>query len=345
MKQKQIIILSSILGVLALGIVLKLWLSSMDDVLVPPQNSRAAIAGIDPARVERILINRGISARPVELAKENGVWKVKSLWGAKADPVKVEDLIRGLQTVKGELRGTGKKLFKDFSIQDEDAFSIKFFATGNASLLDLRLGIHQAGPESYFIRKAAGEEIYLVDLNMAELLGIHTELNEAVLDSSVWADLRLFNPDPEKVTKVTIYHLDDEPKTMALGLMRETDPRDPAKVSWKFLRKDMTSPVDSNEVLKFIAVLGSVRAQKVVDPAGREYGLEKPVWQLGVAEGGQKVLLNASVKNAKDGVYYVKPVGGSTVFALESSYFDDLNVDDTHFVKEIPSAPEKKKAR
>jgi hypothetical protein len=101
--------------------------------------------------------------------------------------------------------------------------------------------------------------------------------------------------------------------------------------------------VDAGKVLKFIAVLGSIKAQKVVDPAGRGYGLEKPVWQLGVSEGDRKVLLNGGAKNAKEEVCYVKPVGGSTVFALESSYFEDLDTDDTRFVKDVtPSAEEKK---
>lgn len=344
MSQKQIIILSSILGILALGILLKFWFSSMDDVLAPYQTSAVAIAGFDPAKVERILIARGILARPVELVKENGLWKAKSLWNAKADPEKVNELIQKLRLAKGELRGTGKKLFPDFGIQDENAFSIKFLDAGKAPLLDLRLGIQQAGPENYFVRKASSEEIYLVDMNMAELLGIYTELKEAAPSSEAWADLSLFSPDPEKVTKITISHLGDDPKTMVLGLTREADTKDPAKHSWKFLRKDMALPVDPDKVMKFIAVLGSIKAQKVVDPVGRGYGLEKPFWQLGVSEGNQKVLLNAGTKNAKDEFYYVRSVGGSTVFALEASYFDDLNVDDTHFVKSVtPSAEAKKR--
>lgn len=343
MNKKQIVILCLILGILALGILLKSWLTSIDDVLVPPQGGSTAVAEFDPAKVERILVDHGAQAPKVELAKEGGIWKVKSLWDAKADPAKVEELIRALRSVRGELRGTGKKLFRDFGIQDENAFSIKFFDAGNTSLLDLRVGVQPAGPESCFIRKASGEEVYLADLDMEELLGVHEALKEAVLNSAAWADLGLFSPDPEKVTKITIYYLEGDQKTMLLGLARETDPKDPAKVSWKFLRKDMALPADPEQVLKFIAVLGSIKAQKVVDPAGQGYGLEQPVWQLGVAEGDRKVLLNAGPKTTKEGLRYVKPVGSSTVFALEGAYFDDLNVDDTHFVRAVVPAAEVKK--
>ena len=124
---------------------------------------------------------------------------------------------------------------------------------------------------------------------------------------------------------------------MALGLVRETDPKEPSKNSWKFMRKDMTSPVDPGKVLKFIATLASIKAQKVVDPSGKDYGLEKPVWQLGVTEGDKKTLLSAGPKAAKEELYYVKNSSENTLFSLSAGYFDDLNSDDTRFVKE--SAP------
>ncbi|MDD5226003.1 MAG: DUF4340 domain-containing protein, partial [Candidatus Omnitrophica bacterium] len=297
MKPKQIIILGIIFGVLVLGILLKSWVRSAGDNAGVAQGGSVAFAEFDPARLERILISRpakaGTPAPGVELAKENGVWKVKSLWNAKADPVKVENLIQKFRSAQGEERGSGKNLFGDFGIQDAEAFSIRFLGAGDASLLDLRLGTKQAGENACFFRKAAGEEVYLVDLNIRELLGIYTDLNEAIPASLFWADLSLFDLNPEKVTRITVYLLKGQEKTMITGLGRVTDPKDPLKTSWKFLRKGMTSSLDPDKVLKFIAVLKSVRAEKVVDPSGKGYGLEKPVWQLAVTEDNKKTLLNA----------------------------------------------------
>jgi hypothetical protein len=342
MKPKQIIILSAILGVLALGILLKTWVRSSGDNAGTAQGDRVALAEFNTEKLERILISRGSQVPAVELARENGVWKVKSLWNAKANPVKVEKLIQTLGSLTGELRGSGKKLYKDFGIEDADAFSIRLTGTGDTSLADLRLGTKQAGENGYFIRKAAGEEVYLVDVNIAELLGIYTTLSKATPASLFWADLSLFNLDPEKVRKITVYLLKGEEKTMVMGLGREADPKDPLKSTWKFLRKDMTSPIDADKVLKFIAVMNSVRADKVMDPGGKEYGLEKPVWQLAVTEENKKTLLNAGPKDEKGGIIYVKRSGDPTIFDLQASFFDDLNVDDTHFVKSVPPVAESK---
>lgn len=343
MKPKQIIVLSLILGILALGIFLKTWVRSAADSAGPAEKSDTAVAEFDPAKVDRILITHGTQRSSVELQKEKGSWAVKSLWNAKADPVKVQTLIQKLHSVRGELRSTGKKFFPDFEIRDTDGFSIKFLGAGNVPLADLRLGKKRAGEEGYFLRKAAGEDIYLVDLNMAELLGIHTDFDEAAPLSSVWADLSLFNLDPEKVTQITAYQLKKGEGTMVLGLSRTPDPKDPAKNLWEFQRRDMTLPIDPEKVLKFIATLVSIKAQKVADPGGKDYGLEQPVWQLAVSEGDKKTVLSAGPKAGKEDLYYVKTSSRESFFALNAGFFGDLNVDDTHFVKGAPPAGEPKK--
>ena len=338
MKPKQIIVLGVIFGILVLGILLKSWVRSVSDHAGAARGERMAFAEFAPAKLERILIGRGSQSPTVELTKENGVWKIKSLWNAKADPGKLEKFIQKLCSVQGELRSSGKKLFADFGIQDAKAFSIKLLGAGNVPLQDLRVGTKQAGENSFFIRKAASEDVYLVDVNLAELLGIYAAFEEAIPASAFWADLDLFNLDPEKVTKITLYRIQNEEKTMVLGLERVTDPKDSLKISWKFLRKDMTSSPDPDKVLKLIAAMNSIRAEKVVDPGGKGYGLGKPVWQLAVTEGNKKTLLSAGPKAAKENLYYVKTSSAKSIFSLGSGYFDDLNVDDTHFVKDVPPA-------
>jgi hypothetical protein len=337
MKPKQIIVLSVIFAVLALGIFLKSWVRSADNNTKTVQESSVALAEFDPSKLERILIGRGSQTPSVELIKENGFWKVKSLWNVQADPLKVEKLIEKLHSARGELRGSGKKLFEDFGIQDADAFSIKLFGAQGVLLQDLRIGTKQAGERSFFIRKATSENIYLVEVNMAELLGIYSASDGATSEGPFWTDLSLFNLDPEKVTKITLYLLKGEEKTRVTGLERTIDAKDPLNSSWKFMRKDMRSLPDPDKVLKFIVVMNSLRAQKAVDPDGKGYGLEKPVWQLSVTESGKKTLLNAGPKDEKGEFCYVNRLGDPTVFDLNLSFFNDLNVDDTYFLKEAPA--------
>ena len=341
MKPKQIILLSVIFVILALGILLKSWVRSAADNTGTPQEGLVEVAKFDPAKTEEILIRRpakagGIPSPAVDLVKANEVWRVKSLWNAKADSVKVENLIQKLLSVQGELRGSGKKLFADFGIEDAEAFSIKFVGAGDKPLTELRIGTKQAGVNAYFIRTAANEDVYLAGLNLAELLGVYASLEEAIPASLFWADLSLFNLNPEKVTEITVHRLKGEEKTMAVGLERVVDPKDPLKSSWKFLRQGMSSSPDSDKVLEWIAAMNSVRAEKVVDPAGKGYGLEKPVWQLEVTQGDKKAILIAGPKDEKGEVFYVKRAEDPAVFVLKASFFDDLNGEDARLIKEAP---------
>lgn len=338
MKPTQIIILSVILGVLALGILLKSWARSLGD---DDKWAKAYVTEtyfFSPSGIDHILISRGAKSPPVELAKESGVWIVKSLWNAKADSVKIYDflskLLKGVK--RQEFRGKGKNLFPDFGITDPEAFSIKLTERLNRPF-DLLLGIKKAG-EDYFIRSAGDDSVYVISEDMAGLLGIFTDLAEASPRSDFWADLGLFTLDPEKVTEIAIFRMAGNERKMAAGLRREADPKDPAKNIWKFMRQDMTSPVDSEKTLKFIATLMSIKAQKVADPGGKGYGLEPPAWQLAVSEGAKKTLLTVGVRDVKEDLYYAKTSAGPSIFCLSAGYFDDLNVDDSRFIKETPPA-------
>lgn len=344
MKLKQIVILAVIFGILALGILLKSWVRSVKDDDRWAKGYVTKTYFFSPSEVENILIGRGVKAPPVELTKENGVWAVKSLWNVKADPGKVSDFLERLLKAmqEQEFRGKGKNLFPDFGITDQEAFFIKLTEPHNPPV-DLRLGTQKAG-EGYFVRRAGDDSVYFTGENLAELLGIFAPFEEGVPAGDFWADLSLFNLNPEKVTKIVLYRSKGEEKIMAAGLERETDSKDPRQSSWKFLRQDMSLLADPDKVLKFIVMMNSVRAQKVADPSGKGYGLEEPVWQLAVTEGGRETVLSAGPKDEKQGFCYVRRAGDKTVFVLNDYFFNDLNVDDTYFLKDAPPAAESKKA-
>jgi hypothetical protein len=351
MDKKQILILSVILGILALGILVKSWVRSTQETVLPAQGEGVILADFDPSRIERILIGRsltqaegGSSGSPMELVKEKGAWKVKSLWNADADSAKVEKFLGQFHAVRGELRGTGKKLFPDFGIQEKEAFSIELFDSKEALVAEFLIGTKQAGENGFFIRGPSSEEVYLADLGLTEILGMNEDVLPEAPPSGVWADLRLFKVDPEKVTRITVFQMKEDQKSMVAGLERTVDLQDQAKNSWKFLRKEMTLPLDPAKVSRFIAVMNSLRAEKVMDPLGKGYGLEKPVWQLAVTEGSKKTILNAGSEDEKEGRRFVSRPGDPTIFALQSPFFDDLNIDDTHFVKDIALDAEAQKA-
>jgi hypothetical protein len=65
---------------------------------------------------------------------------------------------------------------------------------------------------------------------------------------------------------------------------------------------------------------------------------------LAATEGNKKIILNVGVKDEKNDLYYAQLLGDPTIFGLSANAFSDLNVDDTHFVKDAslaadPEAP------
>ena len=344
MTKRQIIILGAILAILALGILLKGLMRSVGEGMDPAVRTGVAFLDFEPAKAERILIGRGTGAASVELAKENGVWRVKSLWGAPANSAKAEKFIRELISARGELRATGSDLFKDFGIEESDAFSIKCLGPGNAVLLDLWVGTKKEGAGGSFIRRIGSADIYLVDRDITEMLGVYADLGTSKPDGIAWTDLSLFRVDPEQVTQIMVYRKKGNEKNMVLGLVRKPDPKIPGQGVWSYLRQEMRLPLDPEKVVRFIAMMNSVRAEGVVDPEGKEYGLAKPAWELDVYQGSKKTVLTAGPKADKKDLYYAKVSSVPTLFSLKPTYFDDLNVDDTSFVKEIPKDAEPKKS-
>lgn len=341
MNKKQIIILAVIFGALLLGIGIKTLFQSLDFMTVKSKQMKVpSTFTFEPTQVEKILLGRGVTP-PVELMKQNGVWKVKSLWDAKANKTKIYDLLKKLSSIQGELRGSGKNLFPDFGIMEPESFSIKLIGAGNVPILDLRVGLKKAGSNGYFIRKAGSENVFLAEVNMAELLGIYTALEEAHPQSDFWADTALFDLKPENVKQIVVRHMKVGVQTMVAGAVLEKDKKDPSKSTWEFIQPGGTFQPDPDKILRFIAALNSIQAQKVVNPNGVGYGLDKPVWELAVTEGnppekqdetrpssqgGKEIILSAGPKNEKEDVYFVKIAGDPTIFQLSGHYFEDLDV-------------------
>ncbi len=347
MNRKQIIILCVILGVLAAGVFAKTALQSRNAAVVASsQVVSRPLFSVDSGKAQQILIGRG-DKEFVELIREKdipsasqaeihpssqGGWKVKNLWDAKADTEKVNEFFDKIRSMKGELRGAQKKLFPDFGIQDPEAFFIKVTGDNHATLLDLRVGSKQAG-SAYFVRQAASDEVYLTDTDMARLLGVYMGFQEGVPSADVWADAVLFQLDPEKVTKITVHHLESNGSVMTAGVLLEQDGKDSARNVWKFIRPQPSAQMDPDNVLRFIATLNSIRTKKVVDPMGQGYGLENPAWQIAVTEGDREIVLALGAKDDKKEDYFVKITGKPGVFTLNSYYAEDLEIDNARFAK------------
>jgi hypothetical protein len=95
--------------------------------------------------------------------------------------------------------------------------------------------------------------------------------------------------------------------------------------------------------MRYIAMLNSIRAQEIMDPSGKGYGLENPAWELRVIEDGKTRSLFAGPKDPKEFIYFVKRDDALAVYRLSGYYFQDLNVTNDSFVQ-VPEETKKEAA-
>lgn len=337
MKQKQIIVLALILSALFLAVLTKSIIQNWKyQETGGPQVYGALSFELQPKAVEKILIGRGEKKQSVSLVKTGGIWKVENLWDAAASTEKIDFLIKKMQEAKGELRGARKILFKDFGIEDGDAFFLKFIGSSGRPVLDLRIGIQTPGAGGCFLREAGSDEVYFADISVSELLGLYTALNEAEPRADFWADLTLFRLRPDRVASVAVR----KGTNTVLEVRRENTGEDLSKNPWSFVKAaDPQKGPDPEKVLRFLAVLNSVQAQTVVDPAGKDYGLEAPFLEIRVTEkDSQEVQTIIGPQRPKEEFCFVKISGRPEIFKLKAHYLQDLEMTDEKLVKETPAS-------
>ncbi len=334
MKPKQILILSLILGVLVLGLIAKTLFRTLS-----ASSSKETLPSFSFStdKIQKIILGRGEEAAIIELYKQGPQWKVKTLWDVEADGEKIAALLKAVSSFKGELRSSDKNLFPDFGLEDQNAFSLEFFEDSQKPVLDLRIGSKKAGYSGFFVRKAGASEVYFVDWDVPKLLGIFTPFEEARPRNDFWADLNFLKFKIEDIQKITLLRTSENRKDLIVSVERENIPGDPSQNAWKYERNTYPFAADPGKILRFLATLTSLKAQKVVDPKGTGYGLEKPVWEMTLAlKKGKEIVTLAGPADEKEKVRFIKNSVYPTVFQLQEYFFEDLDIDDSAFFKNNP---------
>jgi hypothetical protein len=340
MSRKQILFLFLILAFLSTGLWARFFLDHRQGRDVTGVDEK--LLAFDPGKAERILIGKGLKTQ-VEIFKEDGIWKVKELWNARADEIKVQAILSALSGIQGDLRSSDPALFQDFGITDPEAFCVKVTGGNNDLLADLKIGIKSPGPTGFFIRLFDRPDVYDVEVGLDRMLGLFTGLEEGDLSSGFWADLALLKLKPERVKEITISRLKDGVTALRAGVVKEEggEPEEPGR--WKLVGPQESLSADPDKVLRFIVTLNSLRAQAVANP-NQKHGLDHPVWQLVVKESeGEKekeMVLFAGAKDSKEYVYFVKRRDQSEVYRLNGYYFEDMNITNEKLIGDTPQGNE-----
>ena len=337
MHQKQLLILGGILILLVLGVILKTQ-SKPSELALEEYTSLEMT--LDPAAVAGIEISKSTpegSQKSVSLQRADAVWKIPSLWNARADEEKVQEFLEAIQGLKGEVRARNQALFPDFGIEDSEAYHLRFQDTAGQDLLALVLGTQRAGHEGMFIRRRDSEVVYWSRADLFSVMALYGDLAQAELDPKPWARMAFVDFKPDQVASLILRNFDAGRNWEATHLIQQTGVAPNAEPQWQFARTDLPFPLDADKVQGFLNGMPSWRAQGILDPEGKDYGFENPVWQMEIQLKDQSTRTLAAVsRDAEKGIYALKLSSDATIYELSSYIFRDLKVDDSHFFAANP---------
>ena len=325
MKPKQLLILGIILLILILGVCVK-------EIQTPPELTEDVYASLkldlDPASVLQIEIQKRKAENSLKILRGNDGWRIPALWNARADGKKIQEFLVKVAALKGELRTGDAALLEDFGIRDEEAYKIYFKDGQGAVKQTLLAGIKRPGPESVFLRRQDSADVFLADTDLFSEIGIYGDPAAKEPPADFWADLNLVPFPSAEIEGIQIIRFDGGKETVAAHITRVSGG------DWKFADTAVAETLDPVKVQEYLASLSSWRAQKVLDPAGTNYGLDKATWKMNLQlAGGKTVTLVRGAEDAVTKDFFMQISGEPVIFLASQYYLEEIDAANDRFFK------------
>ena len=346
MKPRQILILGLILSVLIVALVIQRIQKPRG--LVTEEFSSLNF-NFDVPSVSKVQIGKGGGKGTKDIllftiVKDDKVgWRIPDFFNAQADPNKIQNLLKEIQKMKGELRAEDKSLYSDFAITEEEAFRIILSDQNWKTLLTLYIGSKRPDYNTIFIRKADSNLVYRTDVNLLGEMGVYGDPEKEKPQMDFWAALNLVKLDVDKVEQLETKRIQGGKEVITSGVVRELDPSDSSKKKWKYVRPNVPFALGADKIKQFLAALGSWQAQKVLDPKAKDYGFTKPQWQMTIQQDAgeskkESMIILAGGTDPETKGYYIQVSGQSVVFLLPDYLFKNFDIDDSKFFADNPLA-------
>lgn len=330
MNKKQLILLGIVLGVLVLGVVFKKFHKSSAYHQPVYTSLHVDFKNED---VEKINITKG-GGSPIELVRTEKVWRIPSLFNARADDSKIETLFQTLKKCEGDVRASDDSLDSDFGISDDQAFKINLFSANGKEVLGFSLGAVRSDYEEIFIRKLGEKTVYSVSQDLFQDIGIFGDPKEKKLEAGFWAHLNPFGPI-SSAQKMEIQKMMSGQPVLWSGLDRmETGTAEKKQSTWKFIRANNPFDIDPEKVDVFLKEVSGWAAQSIASP---DHLFENADWIFLLTLTDGKTLQAWAKKDEKDqDTYYLKTNLEDTVYQVSRFKLETILVDDSHFYVSNP---------
>lgn len=274
---------------------------------------------------------------PLRFEKKDNKWFVASKWNAKAKNKLVEDFLQDIEGLKGELRSSSSKIFSDYGISDEEAYSFAFSNKDGKVLEHLLFGIEKPEHGKSFLRKKGSSDVYLVDKDIFSLIGIYAydNLKETSINANRWIDLSFMEFDVEKIESINVTRFDENKEIVAADVKRIVDEEKNLK-QWVTEGGETIFSIDAKKIKEFLNTLNGIRVEKLVDPEGENYDLESPYLKLTLtAQDTSFDVIIGGIADDATGNRYVK-IADTLVYIVSKSQLEKINIDTSKFFVDNP---------
>lgn len=328
--KKLFIIICVVLVLMALVFAKRSAQQKNESAQVPQQISDFELIKELPVKfIEKITVYTGVNPdNKLVLVKDSqGVWILQNKFGVKAQKDKVSVFLNNLDNLKGELRAESKDVFTDFQLEDSQALHIVVELNGGKVFTHLLVSFLRVDWNKNFVRLADSKDIALVNKDF--LMQFNLPNKDAVLESSSFADYKLFSFEPKDIKTIELV------SQVGPISIRKVSVSDNSQLWAIDDAKVKSEDIDQSKVEALLQSILNIYAIDTLDPVLTNYGFDNARLKLTLTDtkDAHPVLMEVGNYIEQDKVFYVRLLPELSVFKLSEYYIQNMQKDKTYFLK------------
>ncbi len=339
MKQKTLYYLAGTFFVLFIIYIISkpsMTTTNIDEIV------QSIVIGVDLESVGNVEIYKESGDKKIEMkfAKNGDVWRMPTLFNAKARKSDVELIIKDVLEMQGKVRATGANYFDQFKVNDNQGLHVLLKDETGKNLANLIIGKKGEEHSSGFLRFADKDKIFFADKNILNSIKFYGEPDTlTTFKQSNFADLTAIDYNKDDLETIALVKSGQELIVRKIEKVVEkaatdTIPASTEKVfEWVIERNNKQIDLDQTEVNKFIEDVRKISAQKVVDRIGESLGDMNKNARYGftnnftggiiyIKKGNARVQCLFGKEFEKDKGYYFQSGDDGVIYEVSKTNFD-----------------------
>ncbi|MBN2104622.1 DUF4340 domain-containing protein [bacterium] len=307
------------------------------------------VFGFSAKDVHHIEIYKETDGEPAQvlIARVEDQWRIPSHFNAKGNQSKIDNLLKDILEMTGQIRSKDPKHLETYKITDAQGIHLILKDQGEKPLANLIIGKRAKDANTGFVRFAGFEKVYAVDKNLLSTLSVYGEADTlTVLKQNIWVDLQAVDKKADDYTELALVskgrnvHIRNVEKTKEETIGDSTVTKQVKE--WVLVKNNREKDLDQKKINDFFRDVGKIRATEVVDRISNslmqmnkinQYGLGRPshyiIFQK--ADGSKENVLFGKMYE-KDKGYYMQTQEDGLVYKVTKYNFDKV----VKWVEDLP---------